>query len=146
MRNNWIDVIIINLCLIAYAHWLSDLNKNILEERENEKKQMIPKFVAWTVIPEIIGTGASLAGLYFQHSVDGAYYRVMDYKYASFSTVWLSWVAVMNVTAHLSTIGILYDMEKVKVKNEEENKRKFIKKAKALRKMSYGKIFDFIDR
>ena len=124
MRNNWVDVIIINLCLIAYAHWLSDLNKDIFErEKENDKKET-QKFMAWTAIPELIGTGASLAGLYFQHSDDGAYFRVMDYDYAPSSTVWLSWVAAMNVTAHLSTIGILYDKEKEKGKKKEKEEIK----------------------
>ena len=144
MRNNWVDVIIINLCLIAYAHWLSDLNKDIFKsEKENEKKES-QKFMAWTVIPELIGTGASLAGLYFQHSDDGAYFRVMDYDYAPSSTVWLSWVAVMNVTAHLSTIGIIYDKEKEKDKKKEKEEikdKEFLGKAKALRKMSYGEFF-----
>ena len=51
MRNDWIDVIIINLCLLAYAHWLSDIGKDHT------------KF--WTLVPELVGTAAALVSLRF---------------------------------------------------------------------------------
>tara|TARA_A100001035_G_scaffold251505_1_gene223469 strand:- start:156 stop:473 length:318 start_codon:yes stop_codon:yes gene_type:complete len=49
MRNDWIDVIIINLCLLAYAHWLSDVGKDHTK--------------LWTLVPELVGTTAALVSL-----------------------------------------------------------------------------------
>ena len=72
MRNNWYDVLVINICLLAYSHWLSDHEKKIYDKRKK-------KLRLWTLVPEIIGITASLAGIYLQDNTDGAFYRSMDY-------------------------------------------------------------------
>lgn len=52
MRNNWYDVIVINACLLLLVHFIFDYEKNIKEP--------------WTYVPEVLGSLAAAAGLYFQ--------------------------------------------------------------------------------
>ena len=118
MRNSWLDVIIINLCLLTFVHWLSD-------KRKNFKKK-------WTIYPELIGIGASLAGLYFQKSSNGAYYRVADFNLGQSSIIALTWMVLTNIVAHIACIIVMLETEK-----SSKDAQDMYEKSNLLRKVSY---------
>mgnify|MGYP001299619180 CR=1 FL=1 len=95
MRDNWYDVIIINACLLLLVHFIFDYEKNVLK--------------AWTYVPEVTGSLAAAAGLYFQKNIDGAYYRIADLEFAQLGVVLLTWWAAIMLAAHFAAMLLMVE-------------------------------------
>ena len=116
MLNTWWDVVIINVCLLAYMHYLSDRRKD-------------PTKIV-TLIPELLGSACALAGVYRQIQEGGAYDRVMDYEYGKEAPIMLTWAILATSAAHLSALILEYE-------DHATTSRGTLLKIRAARNLSY---------
>lgn len=98
MINTWFDVILVNVCLLAYVHFLSDRKKNT------------EHYI--TVVPEILGSIAAIAGIYRQQGAGGVYDRVVDYDHSALACQMLTACALLVLVAHSSALLLEYDHPK----------------------------------
>ena len=95
MFNTWYDVIVVNVCLLTYMHFLSDREKN-------------PSHLI-TVVPEVLGGIAASVGIYRQQGEGGVYERVSDFDNAVLGCQMLTACGVLALVAHFAALLIEYD-------------------------------------
>lgn len=95
MFNTWYDVVVVNVCLLAYMHFLSDREKN-------------PSHLI-TVVPEVLGGIAASVGIYRQQGGGGVYERVSDFDNAVLGCQMLTACGVLALVAHFAALLIEYD-------------------------------------
>ena len=98
MINTWLDVILVNVCLLAYVHFLSDRKKNT------------EHYI--TILPEILGSVAAIVGIYRQQGEGGVYDRIVDYDHASLACQILTACAMLVLVAHAAALLLEYDSAK----------------------------------
>lgn len=96
MLNTWIDVVVINLCIVAYMHFLSDRDKST--------------FSKVTVLPELIGILSAAIGVYRQQGVGGVYTRVQDIATAVEACELLTGAVVAALAAHCAAFAIEHEI------------------------------------
>lgn len=96
MLNTWLDVIITNVCLLCYMHFLSD--------RRKDTNHLL------TVVPELIGTVAAALGVYRQLGREGARERVSDIPNATLSCDILLAGVVLALSAHVAALIVEYEI------------------------------------
>lgn len=96
MLNTWIDVVVVNVCILAYMHFLSDREKSTTSKV--------------TIIPEILGTLAAATGVFRQQEQGGVYERVADIPLATEACEWFTGAIVAALAAHCASLAIEYDI------------------------------------
>ena len=119
LSNDWRSVLIINLCLLCLAHWLSDVEKNADEP--------------WTVVPELIGLVSAASGVYLQKLTNSVYHRCLDVANGPLAAEMVTWVVLLELAANVACLVVLRSQPPNGKKINDE----FGKRVATVRKLSY---------
>lgn len=117
LSNDWRSVLIINVCLLCLAHWLSDVDKDANEP--------------WTVVPEIIGLFSAAAGVYLQRLTNSVYHRCLDVANGPLAAEMVTWVVLLELAANVACLVVLRSSENGRIQTE------LGQKVGTVRKLSY---------